>query len=90
MPASVRRLALGLVLGGAVVAGGSAPAPVAAQGCDPSFPEICLAASPDLDWFAIGSTITVLHDAVSGASDPPGLDADFDGYGCEYIRWVSP
>ena len=83
VPVPVRRLALGLLLGGASLAGGSAPAPVAAQGCDPSYPEVCLASSPDLDCIDIGYTISVLHDPAIGAYDPHGLDADYDGYGCE-------
>ena len=49
MPIPVRRLALGLLFAGAAVGGGTASAPVAAQECDPSYLEICLAAYPDLD-----------------------------------------
>ena len=83
MPAPVRRLALGLLLGGALLAGGASSAPVSAQACDPSYPELCLAAAPDLDCIDIGSPVTVLHDPAIGAYDPHGLDADSDGIGCE-------
>jgi hypothetical protein len=79
----VRRLSLGLLLGAALLAGGAPSAPVAAQGCDPSYPDLCLAASPDLDCIDIGYPITVYHDPAIGAYDPHGFDADFDGIGCE-------
>ena len=83
MPIPVRRLALGLLFAGAAVGGGTASAPVAAQECDPSYLEICLAAYPDLDCIDIGYTITILHDPAIGAYDPHGRDGDDDGYGCE-------
>jgi len=84
MSASVRRLALGLMLVGALVGGASvSAAPARAQGCDPSYPELCLAAYPDLDCIDIGYPITVYHDPTIGAYDPHALDADYDGVGCE-------
>ena len=83
MTRPVRRLGLGLLLGGALLAGGASPAPVAAQACDPSYPELCLAAYPDLDCIDIGYPITVYHDPAIGAYDPHGFDADYDGIGCE-------
>ena len=55
----------------------------AAQACDPSSPDLCLAASPDLNCIDIGYLITVYHDPAIGAYDPHGLDADYDGIGCE-------
>jgi len=84
LPGLVPRIALSMGLGLSLVGGALAvTTPVAAQGCDPSYPEICLAASPDLDCIDIGYTITVLHDPAIGAYDPHGLDADVDGDGCE-------
>ena len=78
-----RRLALALLVGSASLAGSASAAPVSAQACDPSYPDLCLAASPDLDCIDIGYPVTVLHDPAIGAYDPHGLDADFDGIGCE-------
>jgi hypothetical protein len=83
MPVPVRRLTLSLLLAGALLAGGATSAPVAAQACDPSYPELCLAAYPDLDCIDIGYPVTVYHDPAIGAYDPHGLDADYDGIGCE-------
>jgi hypothetical protein len=83
VPVPVRCLAIGLLLGGAMLAGGAASAPAAAQACDPSYPEVCVAAYPDLDCIDIGYPVTVYHDPVIGAYDPHGLDADYDGIGCE-------
>jgi hypothetical protein len=37
MPVPVRRLTLGLLLVGALLAGGTSAAPVAAQSCDPNY-----------------------------------------------------
>jgi hypothetical protein len=80
----VPRVALSLGLGLSLVAGAMAvTTSAAAQGCDPSYPELCLAAYPDLDCIDIGYTITVLHDPAIGAYDPHGFDADYDGIGCE-------
>jgi len=63
----------------------SAPAPIAAStgSCDPSYPDICLASSPDLDCANVGFALTVIHDPSIGAYDPHGFDADYDGVGCE-------
>ena len=84
MTPSLRRLAVSLVLGSALVGGVAlSAAPAAAQSCDASYPELCLAAYPDLDCGDIGYPLTVLHDASLGAYDPHGFDADFDGIGCE-------
>jgi len=83
MSPALRRLALGLLLGGPLLAGGASAARLATQGCDPSYPEGCLAAYPDLDCIDIGYPITVIHDPAIGAYDPHGLDADYDGIGCE-------
>ena|SRR5215213_4267851 len=46
------------------------PAPPAGQGCDPSYPEVCLAANPDLDCIDICYPITVICDPAIGAYDP--------------------
>jgi hypothetical protein len=83
VPVPVCRLVLGMLVGGAVIAGGASLAPVAAQACDPSYPDLCLAAYPDLNCIDIGYPVTVYHDPAIGAYDPHGLDADFDGIGCE-------
>lgn len=43
MTRAVRRLTLGLLLGGALLAGGGSPTPVVAQtSCDPSYPDFCI------------------------------------------------
>jgi hypothetical protein len=78
----VRRLTLGLLLGGAMLLGGASPAPVAAQtSCDPSYPDFCIAPPSevgDLDCYQVaGAWFTVYQ------PDPHGFDGDYDGYGCE-------
>ena len=77
----VRRLVLGLLLGGAVQTGGATPAPVAAQSCDPSYPDFCIPPPSevgDLDCADIaGAWFTVYQ------PDPHYFDGDYDGYGCE-------
>jgi hypothetical protein len=84
MTPSLRRLAFSLVLGSALVGGVAlGAAPTSAQSCDPSYPDLCLAAYPDLDCGDIGYSLTVLHDPSITAYDPHGFDADFDGIGCE-------
>jgi hypothetical protein len=81
VPVPVRRLTLGLLLGGALLTGESLSAPVAAQSCDPAYPDFCI--QPvwevgDLDCTQVaGAWFTVY------APDPHGFDADYDGYGCE-------
>ena len=57
MPVSVRRLALGFALLGALLAGGSVPAPAAAQTCDGSYPDFCIQPPSevgDLDCWQVG------------------------------------
>jgi hypothetical protein len=72
------------VAAGVVGAGSLATVPAHAQGaCDPSYPELCLPAYPDLDCIDIGYPITVRYDPNIGAFDPHYLDVDFDGIGCE-------
>jgi hypothetical protein len=84
MPVPVRRLALGLLLGGAFLTGGMSSAPVAAQtSCDwESYPDFCIPPiweSGDLDCADIaGSWFTV------NQPDPHYFDGDLDGYGCEW------
>ncbi|MFN8594198.1 MAG: hypothetical protein U0031_22300 [Thermomicrobiales bacterium] len=73
------------VLGGAFLAGAdNSSRGAAAQGCDPSYPEICLPSSPDLDCPDIGFPITVIHNPAAGAFDPHALDPDFNGIGCDF------
>jgi hypothetical protein len=81
---ALRRVGLGVVVGSALLGGATlSGGPVAAQACDPSYPDVCLASYPDLDCIDIGYPITVIHDPNIGANDPHGLDADYDGVGCE-------
>ena len=58
------------------------PPPVVAQlaatGCDPSYPDLCLPSFPDLDCGEVGASgFAVLP------PDPHGFDGDGDGVGCE-------
>ena len=84
MTRSVRRLTLGLLLGGALLAGGASSAPVAAQtSCDwASYPDFCIPPAwevGDLDCADIaGAWFTVYQ------PDPHYFDGDYDGYGCEW------
>ena len=66
------------LLGGAVIGAGRAEA----QGCDPSYPQVCISPSPLVTCAQIGFPIVVIHDATIGAFDPHGLDLDFNGIGC--------
>lgn len=62
------------------------PQPTAAQSCDPSYPDACIAPSwevGDLDCADVGYSLTVIHDESLGAYDSHGFDADHDGVGCE-------
>ena len=89
MPVPVRCLAFALVLGGAVLAGATSPAPVAAQSCDPAYTSHCVPPVEEVgdlncDYFyAQGISGIVLADP---SNDPHGLDGwnyVDDGYGCE-------
>ena len=89
MPVPVRRLALGLLLGAAVLAGRGAVAPVAAQSCDPAYTSYCVppvAEVGDLNcdyFYALGISYIQLVDP---NNDPHGLDGwnyVDDGIGCE-------
>ena len=77
----LRCLALGLLLGGALLTGGSVPAPAAAQNCDGSYPDLCIQPPSevgDLDCWQVGySNFTVYQ------PDSHYFDADYDGIGCE-------
>ena len=79
-----RRLALGLLLAVALLAGGASPAPVASQSsCDwASYPDFCIPPTwevGDLDCADIaGAWFTVYP------PDPHSFDGDYDGYGCEW------
>jgi hypothetical protein len=82
MPNTVRRLALGLLLSGALLTGGVAAAPVAAQSCDPSYPDFCIPPIwevGDLDCADIAAAWFTVNQP-----DPHYLDGDYDGYGCEW------
>ncbi len=82
MPTSVRRGALGLVLGGAMLGGAALnAAPASAQSCDPSYPDFCIQPAyevGDLDCYQVAAAWFTVY-----APDPHGFDADYDGYGCE-------
>jgi hypothetical protein len=89
MPVPVRRLGLGLLLAGAVLAGSASPAPVAAQSCDPAYVSHCVppvweVGDLNCDYFyAQGIYNIVLADPYN---DPHGLDGwnyVDDGIGCE-------
>ena len=80
---AARHLVLSCTLGTGLLLGGLLASPASAQSCDPSYPEVCLPAYPDLDCADIGFPISVIHDPSIGAHDPYGLDADYDGIGCE-------
>jgi hypothetical protein len=69
----------GAVLGASMFSGMA----VKAQGCDPSYPEICLPAYPHVDCINIGYPIIVIYNPSIGAYDPHYLDPDYDGIGCE-------
>jgi hypothetical protein len=83
----VRRLALGLLLGSALLAGGVSPAPVSAQSCDPNYaptPAGCVRGDRDYD-------CGELH--ALGIGDIPVIGSDWqrlDGY-LDFAtgQWVS-
>jgi hypothetical protein len=81
MPVPVRRLVLGLLLGGALLAGGLVPARVAAQTGDGSYPDFCIQPPwevGDLDCAQVSyGNFTVYQ------PDPHYFDGDYDGIGCE-------
>jgi micrococcal nuclease len=83
MPVPVRRLTLGLLLAGAVLAGGASPAPVVAQtSCDPSYPDFCIPPVwevGDLDCADIDGTWFTVYQP-----DPHYFDSDYDDFGCEW------
>jgi hypothetical protein len=81
VPVPVRRLALGLVLTGALLVGGAGSAPVAAQTCDGSYPDFCIQPPSevgDLDCWQVGYRNFTVYQP-----DPHYFDADYDGIGCE-------
>ena len=89
MPVSVRRLTLGLLLGGAILLGGASPSPVAAQSCDPAYVSHCV---PPI-WEVGGLNCQYVYDqGIYGIvlADPYTAPHGFDGwnyvddgYGCE-------
>ncbi len=82
MTTALRRVALGMVLGGAMVGGAAfSTLPAAAQSCDPSYPDFCIQPAyevGDLDCSQVPAAWFTVY-----APDPHGFDADVDGYGCE-------
>ncbi len=86
MRVPVRRLALGLLLAVALLAGGGPPAPAVAQSsCDwASYPDFCIPPAwevGDLDCAAVGATDFTVYQP-----DPHYFDGDYDGLGCESRR----
>ena len=82
MAPALRRLAFGLVLAGPLLAGASAPASVAAQSCDPSYPDFCIPPPSevgDLDCADVAGAMFTVYQP-----DPHYFDGDYDGYGCEW------
>jgi hypothetical protein len=96
MPVPVRRLALGLVLGGTLLVGGALPATVAAQSCDPNYGATYAGCVPeDRDYDCPELHAMGLGDIPVIGSDWQRLDGylDFatgqwvsypDGLGCEW------
>jgi hypothetical protein len=89
VPVPVRCLMLGLLLAGALLAGGAASAPVTAQSCDPAYASHCVPPVSEVgdlncDYFySQGIYNIVLADPYN---DPHGLDGwnyVDDGIGCE-------
>jgi hypothetical protein len=89
VPVTPHRLALGLLLGGAMLAGSASPAPVSAQSCDPAYTNYCVPPVSEVGdlncqyFYDQGINGIVLADP---ANDPHGLDGwnyVDDGYGCE-------
>jgi hypothetical protein len=81
-----RRVVWSPVVGGAALAAGFAMPHAAKASCDPSSLNAGIAPPADvgdLDCAQIGHQVTVVHDPSIGAYDPQGLDADFNGIGCE-------
>jgi hypothetical protein len=86
---SVRRVALGLLLGCALLTGGASSAPVAAQSCDPAYTSHCVPPVSEVGdlncqyFYDQGIYGIVLADP---SNDPHGLDELYDvgdGSGCE-------
>ena len=70
------------VLLGFFVGGKSLATETASDGCDPSYPTICIpVASPDVDCADLRAQ--GLHDLEVRPPDPHRLDRDRDGIGCE-------
>lgn len=89
MTASVLRVALGFALGGVMVVGGRAAAPVSAQSCDPAYVSHCVPPVYEVGdlnceyFYAQGISHIQLADP---NNDPHGLDGwnyVDDGIGCE-------
>jgi micrococcal nuclease len=82
MPVLIPRLALALLLGAALLAGGASLVPVAAQtSCDPAYPDFCIppvGEVGDLNCPDISGTWFTVY-----PPDPHGLDGDGNGIGCE-------
>lgn len=84
MKCAIRPLVIAILLSAILSGNGAFDArPAMAQGCDPSYPGICLPSAPDLDCADIGHSIRVIYNPAIGAYDPHFLDPDFSGTGCE-------
>jgi hypothetical protein len=89
LPILVRRLALGLLLAGAMLGGSASPVPVVAQSCDPAYVTYCVPSVSEVgdlncdSFYAQGIFNIVLADP---SNDPHGLygwNYVDDGIGCE-------
>jgi hypothetical protein len=89
MTSGLRRIALGVAIGGGMLAAGLGVAPVEAQSCDPAYVSHCVPPISEVgdlncDYFYAQGIYGIL--LADPANDPHGLDGwnyVDDGYGCE-------